>query len=95
MCGLTDHYVRREEWEHVGKLVLAQFCLGMNPARTPSGADGIRSLAEAQLPCGAVLRRSSAGRAGESTSTVEFFRKAYQATLVVALASLIISSAPA
>ncbi len=92
VCRLTDRCVARDEWELAGKLVLAQFCLGADPARTPSGAAGLALLARVQLPGGAIPGRSPADRAEESTTTVEFFRKVYQATLVTALASLIISA---
>ncbi|MEV5749791.1 hypothetical protein AB0L00_18380 [Actinoallomurus sp. NPDC052308] len=92
---LTEHSVRRGEWDLVGKLLLAQFCLGADPARTPSGAAGLRLLARAQRPDGAMPGRSSTDRVDESATPVMLFRKAYQATLVTALASLIISASPA
>jgi hypothetical protein len=92
---LMEHSVRRGEWELVGKLLLAQYCLGADPAHTPSGAAGVRLLARAQRPDGAIPGRSYADRAHESATTVAFFRKAYQATLVTALASLIVSGSPA
>ncbi|MEU6232628.1 hypothetical protein [Kitasatospora sp. NPDC047058] len=87
---LTEETVRREEWDLTGKLVLAQHCLGLDPLRTPSGAAGLRMLAEVQSPGGAIPGRSAGDRADEAPTTVEFFRKAYQSTLVTALATLIV-----
>jgi hypothetical protein len=91
---LMELSVRRGQWELVGKLLLAQHCLGVHPEHTSSGAAGVRLLARAQRPDGAIPGRSSADRADEPATTVAFFRKAYQATLVTALASLIISGSP-
>jgi hypothetical protein len=48
-------------------------------------------LAEVQTPGGAIPGPSAGRRADESATPVEFFRKAYQATLVTALAALIVS----
>jgi hypothetical protein len=89
---LTDHYVQRDEWDLAGKFLLTQFCLGADPARTPSGMAAIQRLVQVQVRGGAIPGRSAAQQAPESASAVEFFRKSYQATLVAALASLIISS---
>jgi hypothetical protein len=91
---LTDHCVRRDEWDLAAEFILAQFCLGADPVRTPSGAAGIARLAQAQLPDGAIPGRSPAQRAADSATAVDFFRKAYHTTLVTALASLIISRVP-
>jgi hypothetical protein len=90
-CQLTDHYVQRDEWDLAGKLLLTQFCLGADPVRTTSGAAGIQGLLQAQAPGGAIPGRSAAQKAGDCATAVEFFRKAYQTTVVTALASLIIS----
>jgi hypothetical protein len=89
---LTDHCVRRGAWDLVGKLVLAQYCLGVDPLRTPSGAAGVRMLARAQSPDGAIPGKSATERAAATATPVQFFRRAYQATLVTALATLIITS---
>jgi hypothetical protein len=89
---LTDHCVRGGEWDLVGKLVLAQYCLGTDPLRTRSGAAGIRMLARAQTPDGAIPGKSSAERAAATATPVEFFRRAYQSTLVTALATLVVTS---
>ncbi|MFF8606818.1 DUF6895 family protein [Streptomyces sp. NPDC015346] len=89
---LTDHCVGLGEWDLVGKLVLAQYCLGADPLGTPSGAAGIRMLAEVQSADGAIPGRSVVRRAAADATPVEFFRKSYQATLVTALATLIITS---
>jgi hypothetical protein len=88
---LTDHCVEQGEWDLLAKLVLAQFCLGVDPTRTPSGAAAIEQLARAQSAQGAIPRRRTAGRSVDSPASVAFFRKAYQATLGMALASVIIS----
>ncbi len=87
---LTEESVRRGEWDLTGKLLLAQHCLGLDPLSTPSGAAGLRLLAEAQSPDGAVPGRSATDRAAAGATPVEFFRKSYQSTLVVALATVII-----
>jgi hypothetical protein len=88
---LTDLYVQRDEWDLAGKFLLTQFCLGADPAATSSGMAGIQRLAQVQVRSGAIPGRSAAQRAGDSAPAVEFFRASYQATLVAALASLIIS----
>ncbi|MEU8677878.1 hypothetical protein [Streptomyces sp. NPDC048560] len=88
---LTDHCVGLGEWDLVGKLVLAQYCLGADPSATTSGAAGLRMLAGVQSPDGAIPGRSVIKRAAADATPVEFFRKSYQATLVTALATLIIT----
>ncbi|MFF2662556.1 DUF6895 family protein [Kitasatospora sp. NPDC058032] len=87
---LTERCVRRGEWDLTGKLVLAQYCLGLDPLGTPSGAAGLRMLAEVQAPDGAVPGRSAADRAPAGASPVEYFRASYQSTLVVALAAVVL-----
>lgn len=89
---LTDLCVRRGDWDLIGKLVLGQYCLGLDPLRTESGAAAIRMLARAQSPDGAIPGRSAADRATAATTHLEFFRMAYQVTLTTALATLIITS---
>ncbi|MFJ5117448.1 DUF6895 family protein [Kitasatospora sp. NPDC088548] len=91
VCRLTDHRVDRGDWDLVGKLVLAQYCLGIDPLRTPSGAAGLSMLAEVQSSGGAIPGRSATDRADAAATAVEFFRVAYQATLVTALAAVIVS----
>ncbi|MFD0276445.1 DUF6895 family protein [Kitasatospora sp. NPDC127111] len=88
VCRLTEATVRRGEWDLTGKLVLAQHCLGLDPLRTPSGAAGLRMLADVQSPGGAIPGRGTEDRADAAATPVEFFRKAYQSTLVTALATL-------
>ncbi|MFE2105517.1 DUF6895 family protein [Kitasatospora sp. NPDC059463] len=87
---LTEQCVRREEWDLTGKLLLAQHCLGLDPLSTPSGAAGLRMLAEVQRPDGAVPGRSAADRAGAGADPFTFFRASYQSTLVVALATVVL-----
>ncbi|MFD3534648.1 DUF6895 family protein [Streptomyces sp. NPDC058664] len=89
---LTEHCVGLGEWDLVGKLVLAQYCLGADPLDTPSGAAGFRMLAEVRSPGGAIPGRSVLRRAPADATPVDFFRKSYQATLVTALATLIVTS---
>ncbi|MFF1510370.1 DUF6895 family protein [Streptomyces sp. NPDC058326] len=89
---LTEHCVGLGEWDLVGKLVLAQYCLGADPLDTPSGAAGLRMLAGVQTPGGAIPGRSVLRRAPAGATPVDFFRKSYQATLVTALATLIVTS---
>lgn len=88
---LTHHCVRHGEWDLVGKLVLALHCLGTDPLDTPSGAAGLRMLAAVQSPEGAIPGRSAGGRARADATPVQFFRKSYQATLVTALATMIVT----
>jgi hypothetical protein len=89
---LTDHCVGLGEWDLVGKLVLAQYCLGVDPLVTPSGAAGLRMLAEVQSADGAIPGRSVIKRAAANATPVDFFRKSYQTTLVTVLATLIVMS---
>jgi len=87
---LTHHCLALGEWDLVGKLVLAQYCLGADPLGTPSGAAGIRMLAEVQAPDGAIPGKSVVRRAPADATPVQYFRKSYQATLVTALTTLIV-----
>ncbi|MBW5483982.1 DUF6895 family protein [Streptomyces bambusae] len=89
---LTDHCVALGDWDVVAKLLLAQYCLGADPTRTPSGAAGLRMLAAAQAPDGAIPGRSAAGRVPADATPVEYFRKSYKVTLVVALMTLVVTS---
>ncbi|MFD8322451.1 DUF6895 family protein [Kitasatospora purpeofusca] len=87
---LTEESVRRGEWDLTGKLVLAQHCLGLDPLVTPSGAAALRLLVEAQSPEGSFPGRSATDRVPADATAVQFFRKSYQSTLVVALATVIL-----
>jgi UDP:flavonoid glycosyltransferase YjiC (YdhE family) len=89
---LAQHALRHDEWEQVAKLLLAQFCLGGNPAATAAGQAGIRLLARAQMPDGAIPGPALARRAVDSATPVQYFRKSYQATLMTALMAVIISA---
>ena len=89
---LTDHCVGLGEWDLVGKLVLAQYCLGADPLSTSSGAAGLRMLAGVQTSDGAIPGRSVIKRAAADATPVESFRKSYQTTLVTALATLVVTS---
>ncbi|MFE5657584.1 DUF6895 family protein [Streptomyces sp. NPDC056517] len=89
---LTHHCLGLGEWDLVGKLVLAQYCLGADPLGTPSGAAGIRMLAEVQAPDGAIPGKSVVRRAPADATPVQYFRKSYQATLVTALTTLIVGN---
>ncbi|MFH7599677.1 hypothetical protein WDV06_31945 [Streptomyces racemochromogenes] len=89
---LTDHCVGLGDWDVVPKLMIAQFCLGADPLRTPSGAAGLRMLASAQAPDGAIPGRSAGERLPADATPVEYFRKSYKVTLVVALMTLIVTS---
>jgi hypothetical protein len=94
VCQLTEHFAQHDHWDLVGQFVLAQFCLGGDPVNTPSGLAGIQRLRHVQLHNGAIPARSVALFSEKSEGEIDFFRKAYRVTLVVALASLIISSSP-
>jgi UDP:flavonoid glycosyltransferase YjiC (YdhE family) len=89
---LAQHAVRHDEWEQIAKLLLAQFCLGGDPAATAAGQAGIRLLARAQMPDGAIPGPALARRAADSATPVQYFRKSYQATLMTALMAVIISA---
>jgi len=89
-CSILDSCVSRDKWDLAGELVITLACLGGNPTDTPSGQAGVRCLALAQLPNGAIPGRSASVRAEESLSPAEFFSKAYHTTLVTALMSLIV-----
>lgn len=89
---LTDRCVRHGAWDFIAKLLLAQYCLGVDPLSTPSGVAGVRALAGAMSPGGAIPGRSAAERASATATPVAFFRQSYQATLGAALAMLIITS---
>ncbi|MFJ8082364.1 DUF6895 family protein [Streptomyces sp. NPDC096205] len=89
---LTDHFVRLDDWDIAAKLVLAQCCLGADPRRTPSGAAGLRMLASAQAADGSMPGRCAAERAPADATPVEYFRKAYKVTLIVALMTLTVTS---
>ncbi|MFG2332640.1 DUF6895 family protein [Streptomyces sp. NPDC048604] len=89
---LTEHCVRRGEWDLTAKLVLAQHCLGADPLRTASGASAVRLLAGVQSPDGAIPGRSAADRAAPDATPVESFRISYQSTVVTALTTLIVSA---
>jgi hypothetical protein len=94
VCQLTDHFVRDDQWDLGGELALTQFCLGGNPADTPSGVAAIKRLRQIQLPNGAIPARSAAQLPGSSATAVELFWKAYHTTLVAGLLSLVVSFAP-
>ncbi|MFG2715762.1 DUF6895 family protein [Streptomyces goshikiensis] len=88
---LTDHCVALGDWDVAAKLLLAQYCLGADPPRTPSGAAALRMLAAAQAPDGAIPGRSAAERLPADATPVEYFRKSYKVTLVVALMTLFVT----
>ncbi|KIF03626.1 hypothetical protein PL81_23160 [Streptomyces sp. RSD-27] len=89
---LTDHCVGLGDWDVVPKLMLAQYCLGADPLRTPSGAAGLRMLAAAQAPDGAIPGRSAGERVPADATPVEYFRTSYKVTLIVALMTLVVTS---
>ncbi|MEU2391396.1 hypothetical protein [Streptomyces sp. NPDC007369] len=88
---LTDHCVVLGDWDVAAKLLLAQHCLGADPLRTPSGAAALRMLAAARAPDGALPGRSAAERLPADVTPVQYFRKSYKVTLVVALMTLIVT----
>lgn len=90
---LTWHFIRREAWDNVAKFVLAQYCLGLDPASTPSGAAGIRLLAGARDASGAIPGPASRRMPDPAATQTQRFRKAYQTTLMTALMALMVSSA--
>ncbi|MFE9424098.1 DUF6895 family protein [Kitasatospora sp. NPDC006697] len=85
VCRLTEKCAARGEWDLTGKLVLAQHCLGLDPLETPSGAAGLRLLAEAQTADGAIPGRSATDRAPGDPDGTAYFRRSYQSTVVAAL----------
>ncbi|MFU0475707.1 DUF6895 family protein [Streptomyces sp. BG6AG] len=64
----------------------------MDPLRTPSGEAGVRILARAQSPLGAIPGKSVAWRGPATAAAGEYFRWAYHATLVTALSMLIVTA---
>lgn len=90
---LTGHYVHRDDWDNAAKFALAQFCLGLNPAGTPSGAACLRMLARIQEEAGAIPAATIRLMPGPEATQTQRFRKAYQTTLMTALMSLTISAA--
>lgn len=89
---LTDHCVREEAWEYAAKLMLAQHCLGSDPLRTPSGAAALGMLAGAGAPDGSIPGKTARGRAPASAAPQQYFRWAYQPTLVTALTTLLLTA---
>jgi hypothetical protein len=89
---LAEHAARGEEWENIAKLLLVQYCLGGDPASTESGRAAIAVLARAQRPDGAIPGPALARRAADSATPVQYFRKAYQATLTTTLMTVILSA---
>ncbi len=90
---LTRRCVAREGWDDVAKFVLAQHCLGLAPAATPSGAAALRELACVQDASGAIPCAAARLAPTRSATPVERFRKAYQTTVMTALAAVMVSSA--
>ena len=91
---LTDKCVQCDYWDMTGELIWTQFCLDGDPVHSASGTAGIRRLRQVQLANGAIPGRSAGRRPEKSATPVEFFRKVYHTTLVTALVSRVLSSAP-
>jgi hypothetical protein len=89
---MLDYCVCQDRWDLIAELVLAQHCLGGDPAGSAAGVAGIRSLLRAQSSSGAIPARSAALKAQAPVSAAEFFRKAYHPTIVTALMSLTVIS---
>ena len=90
---LTGHYVQLDDWDNAAKLVLAQYCLGLNPGRTQSGSACLRMLTGVQDKTGAIPAATVQLMPGPEATQTQRFRKAYQVTLMTALMSLMVSSA--
>lgn len=90
---LTAHYVEHDDWDNAAKFVLAQFCLGLDPANTPSGLACLRMLAGIQEDAGAIPAAAIRLVPGSGATQTQRFRMAYQTTLMTALMSLMVSSA--
>ncbi|HET9171177.1 MAG TPA: hypothetical protein VFN97_17190 [Actinospica sp.] len=88
---LTEHCVRQGDWDSIGKLLLAQHSLGLDPLRTASGTAGLRMLAEVQTPEGAIPGKTAAQRATPESTPERFFRLSYQTTLVTAMALVVLT----
>ncbi|MDF9807437.1 hypothetical protein HFP69_06965 [Streptomyces sp. ARC12] len=89
---LTDHCVREGAWEYAAKLLLARHCLGSDPLRTPSGTAALGMLAGARSPDGSIPGKTARGRAPASAAPQQYFRWAYQPTLVTALTTLLLTN---
>ncbi|MFJ2183801.1 DUF6895 family protein [Streptomyces anulatus] len=88
---LTEHCVREDAWEYAAKLLLAQHCLGSDPLRTPSGTAALGMLAGARSPDGSLPGKTARGQAPGSAPPQQYFRWAYQPTLVTALTTLLLA----
>jgi hypothetical protein len=85
VSGMLSYCAAHDMWDLAAELVITLSCLGVDPVSSPSGAAGIRSLARAQRPDGAIPGRSAAQQADASAGPAEFFNSAYHTTLLVAL----------
>lgn len=92
---LTAYYAQQGDWSNVAKFLLVQYCLGLDPRCTASGAAGITALAAVQEPSGEIPCASAGLAPGADETWTQRFRKAYQTTLITALMSLMVSSAAA
>jgi hypothetical protein len=88
---MLNYCAIQDMWDLAAELVITLSCLGVDPVSSPSGAAGIRGLARAQLPSGALPGRSAAQQADESASPADFFNRAYHTTLMAALIPFIAS----
>ncbi|MEU2068212.1 DUF6895 family protein [Streptomyces anulatus] len=89
---LTDHCVREDAWEYAAKLLLARHCLGSDPLRTPSGTAALGMLAGVRTPDGSIPGKTARRRAPASAAPQQYFRWAYQPTLVTALTTLLLTN---
>lgn len=76
-------------WDLTGELLITLACLGGDVTGTPAGQVGIRCLAGAQLPGGAIPGRSAASGVPPDLPPGQFFRRAYHTTLVAALVGMV------
>jgi hypothetical protein len=89
--GLLERCVQSgHNWDLASELVLAQYCLGGDPLRTPGGRDAIAGLAAAQLADGSLPGRTPASKPG--LPPPDGFRYRYHPTLVATLMAALVSA---
>jgi hypothetical protein len=92
LLPLTDHRVQCGDWDAIGKLLLAQRSLGLDPLHTASGRAGLRLLARIRRPDGAIPGKSAAEHATAQDTPERFFRLSYQTTLVTLMSMLVLTA---
>jgi hypothetical protein len=91
VAGLLERCVRSgHNWDLASELVLAQYCLGGDPLRTPGGRDAIAGVAAAQLADGSLPGRTPASKPG--LPPPDGFRYRYHSTLAATFMAALVSA---